>query len=113
MASAIRLRAQALRLTNQTVAAATRRRQFSSTPARHAADVKSLGVIGAGQMVSSYLGSIYKRQFAENLPTHFTPGPRYRVGGSTEGECAGYARRLVTSRPGQGIGVCRLVNPYE
>ena len=58
MASAIRLRAHAsrlTRLTNQTVAAATRRRQFSSTPARHAADVKSLGVIGAGQMVSSYL----------------------------------------------------------
>ena len=55
MASAIRLRAQALRLTDRAVAAAATKRQFSSTPARHAAEVKSLGVIGAGQMVSLYI----------------------------------------------------------
>ena len=48
MASSMRLKA--LRLAG--VSARVTRRQFGSTPAQHAAQVKSLGVIGAGQMVS-------------------------------------------------------------
>lgn len=35
-------------------------RNFSTTPRQHAAEVKRLGVIGAGQMVSSVQLAVYK-----------------------------------------------------
>lgn len=104
MASVLSAR-QALRLPRQL-------RLFSTSLSRGSGstDVKRLGVVGAGQMVSPPL-SLNPRLYVADHGLSWSTGLGDCPRGRRKGPGARYPRRLGAKLPGQGHWLCRLVPP--